>query len=293
MEHYILCNSCGKGFVYTDEDIQKNKGNAAINLLSAVGQVSSALSGNQVGYIANKMNEKELRSFDKCPHCGSTDLRRVSKDTFQQAHKSTASVSTPSISINTNASISSLIKRTVMLLEDQEWEKAEVYCDQILDADPENAQVYLLLALIESKVSSPNELVKKGIDLRNSKYYKSIMRFGSDRFKSSISEINKRFDAKQIERAQKAETEADLRIEKRYLQAVDNTNSNDIKVLRETVSVLSAIGDDYKDASLYIEKCSRKIKKIEKSKIHAKIVVSIIAILSIISLIVLAVIFIR
>lgn len=266
MEHYILCNSCGKGFVYTDEDVKNNKATAGINLLSAVGQISSALSGNQVGYIANKMNEKELRTFDKCPHCGSTDLSKVSKEEFQKAQKPTTGTVAPSVSINTNASIPSLIKRTVLFLEDHEWEKAELYCEQILDADPENAQVYLLLALTENKVSSPNELISKGIDLRKSKYYKSIIRFGSDKFKSSIAEINRRFDARQLQEAERLEAEAAKRIEKKYLKALSDTNSDDIEVLESAINALEKIGVDYKDAQKYIDRCKTKIQLIEKER---------------------------
>ena len=161
MEHYVLCNSCGKGFVYTDEDVKKKKAEAGLNLISAVGEISSAISGDRIGYIANKMNETELRDYNKCPHCGSADLHHVTQEEFQHSQRPTNSVVTPSITINTNASISSLIKRTVLLLEEHEWEKAELYCDKILDSDPENAKVYLLLAFIEYKVSSFNELLAK------------------------------------------------------------------------------------------------------------------------------------
>ena len=42
-----------------------------------------------------------------------------------------------------NANIEPLLKRAFMFLEDGEWDKADNYCEQVLNQDPENAQAYL------------------------------------------------------------------------------------------------------------------------------------------------------
>ena len=159
MQYYVLCNSCGKGFTYTDEDVRKNTGNAALNLLSSVGQIAGAVSGNWGGTIANKMNEKELKDFSRCPHCGSHELKHVTQEEFQRSQKKLAGGGV-AININANASTEALIKRTKLLMEDREWDTAEAYCGQILDREPENGEVYFILALIENKLESPDKIAR-------------------------------------------------------------------------------------------------------------------------------------
>ena len=134
MQHYVICNSCGRGFTYTDEDVRKNTGTAALNVLSSVGQIAGAMSGNWGGAIANKMNEKEVKDFSRCPHCNSQSLRHVSAEEFQQSQKRPAAGgATVSVNINANASTEALIRRTHLLMEDHEWDTAAIYCGQILD----------------------------------------------------------------------------------------------------------------------------------------------------------------
>ena len=267
MEYYVVCNSCGKGFVYNDEDVNKKKADAGLNLLSAVGQMASAFSGNQVGYIANKMNETELRDFNKCPHCGSTDLSLVTKEEFQKSQKATPNSAPSNVNINTNASIPALIKRTVLFLEEGEWDKAEIYANQILDADPENAQVYLILVLIENKASSISELLKKGVDIRESKYYRFITRYADDNFKQTIFQINRKSD----ENKHKAEERRALLRENKYQQAIHEASSDNLDVLNECLNQLNVIGLDYKDAALYVEKCKERINHIKKQKNKRKL----------------------
>ena len=39
MEYYVVCNACGKGFVYTDADLKKQMGAAVTNMFSGLGQI--------------------------------------------------------------------------------------------------------------------------------------------------------------------------------------------------------------------------------------------------------------
>ena len=188
MEFYRIGNSCGKGFVYTDEDLEKRDRAANTNALSAVAQLAGSLSGNWGGTIANKLNETELRDFTKCPFCGSHDLRTVSQQSFQQHHSKaestvTASAKEPShFDINSNATTDTLLKRVELFLEDQEWDVANAYCEKILDVDPTNSTAYLYKLMVESKVIQKEDLLKVDSPLSQFPSYKKVIRFGKGAF---------------------------------------------------------------------------------------------------------------
>lgn len=83
-----------------------------------------------------------------------------------------------------------LFERIYSFLEKKEWEKAEECCDRILNSDPHNAQAYMGLLFSSLKVSNINKL-PKGEILSSNKYYKRVMQFADDDFKSFIlSSIN-------------------------------------------------------------------------------------------------------
>ncbi len=245
MEFYKLCNSCGKGFVYTDSDVRENERNAKNNIWSGIGQISGALSGNFAGAMANKMNEKELRDFGKCPHCGSHDLRTVTKEEFQQSNRkvvgATASV------INTTASVESLIKRTRLLLEDGEWNTAKDYCNSILDKDPENGEVYLLMLLADTKNATIEDLKGNNVDIENNKNYKRIRQFGStDLVEELDSFVRNRKLNEQYERA-------------RLYQEFYVLDSQ-----QKAEEIFESLGK-YKDSEQQKEQCRIKIEQIKEN----------------------------
>ena len=71
--------------------------------------------------------------------------------------------------------IKTLKKRVAIFLEDGDWESAKEYCNRLLDIDPENQNVYLLLTLAENEVKDVEGLLEKRIDVRQTKHYKRIV----------------------------------------------------------------------------------------------------------------------
>lgn len=273
MENYRICKSCGKGFVYTDEEFNQNMKKTAMNLLSSLGATAGALSGNYTATIANQMNESEVRDFTKCPFCGSHDLEFVFQEEFQRRIKNTTGTPTtgaPTITINSNASIDSLIKRTKLLLEDREWEKAEAYCNQILDVDPENGEAYLLCALVESQAASLSELVEQRIALQNSKYYSKIIRFADGSLRKAIEDTNSRLEAKlledkkqEIEARQKADAENKRNI---YNSAIRLYQTYGLEQLKKAIPMFQSVSNDFPDCKEYIQKCEQGINEIKQEQ---------------------------
>lgn len=81
------------------------------------------------------------------------------------------------------------IKRISILMEQQEWDKARSYCEKTLDSDPENPELYLILCLIEHKVTNESMLLKCNCDLSEDKFYSTAISFASPERRKQLLEI--------------------------------------------------------------------------------------------------------
>lgn len=119
-----------------------------------------------------------------------------------------------------SATVSSLLKRAFMFLEDGDWKSAEEYCNKVLDIDPENAEAYLGLLMSESKVHRELELANLESDFSKSKSYVRILQFAAPERKAVIEKyrdtVITRFKTKRKEEerlAEKRKKEAERRRE--------------------------------------------------------------------------------
>ena len=94
--------------------------------------------------------------------------------------------------------ITPLLKRAKMCLEDGEWQKADDFCEQVLNQDPECAEAYLYKLMAEQHVRNREDLPNLDLPFDNSNYYEKILRFGDDVLKNElagyIDHINERND---------------------------------------------------------------------------------------------------
>lgn len=84
--------------------------------------------------------------------------------------------------------ISPLLKRIALFLEDEEFDKADDFCEQVLNTDPENADAYIFKLLIEFKCHTTEELSKLSKSITGSKNYAKILRFGNEEQKQLLIE---------------------------------------------------------------------------------------------------------
>ena len=84
--------------------------------------------------------------------------------------------------------VNPLLKRAFMFLEDEEWDKADDFCEQVLNQDPENAQAYLGKLMAEYGVSRREELSDCGELIDESSNYQKAIRFGDVNFVKMLSE---------------------------------------------------------------------------------------------------------
>ena len=83
-----------------------------------------------------------------------------------------------------------LLKRAFMFLEDQEWQRAEEYCEKVLDIEPENAEAYLGLLLVTLKISDECELKNATVTFEDQKFYQKALRFADSELKLKLENYN-------------------------------------------------------------------------------------------------------
>ncbi len=253
MEYRKICNVCHNIWCYTDDDLKENNKNATIGALASIGSLASAIGGTRYDmYEMNKVSNNatnKIKDFNKCPFCNSTDISDLSEEEFKLINKK-KSLGNSATTINSNASVDALIKRIELFMEDDEWDDADLYCNQALDVEPDNGYLWLLKLLINVKWKYiDNKIVFNNSikPLNDCKYYDKVQRFSKDdnELKSKIKyiddEISEYFYKKAKDILKQAQTRDDY--EKAFL--------NLMKL------------DNYKDSEELVIECEKKIDEIK------------------------------
>ena len=121
--------------------------------------------------------------------------------------------------IMSDSTTQSYLKRVSIFLEDNEWEKADEYCEKTLDVNPECSEAYVGKILVEFNCSSLEVLFDSGKEFEKSVHYKRIMEFGDEalkeRFQNAIPERGYRKAKRQEEIIEQSKKESQFIIETR------------------------------------------------------------------------------
>lgn len=90
------------------------------------------------------------------------------------------------IVINSSADANSLIKRAFSFLENEEWKKAEAYCESALDIEPEKAEAYLVKLMVELKISTLDALAEQNKSFEENANYKNVLQYASPELSSKM-----------------------------------------------------------------------------------------------------------
>lgn len=306
MEYTRRCNVCGKIYCYTDQDLNNSKTNAVAGAISAIGAVASVFGGTAFDtYELNKMSDRaadKVIDYEKCPNCGSSRTSVLTADELakyknnDQANTATTHQMPQMVPINTNASTESLVERGMLFLEDQEWDKANAYFENVLDADPKNVQAYIGKLLVDLRLSKIELLDSCEKDFKDNPNYRKALRFATEKEKALLESLTKERIYKKAIAA--AETDYRKAIEllssikdykdasqliDSYLEIINNNayekalslgQSESISKLTEAAGILDELGD-YKDAKKIAAEYRTRIEKLkaeeEKRKHEEKV----------------------
>ena len=88
--------------------------------------------------------------------------------------------------VGSAANVAPLLKRAFMFLEDGEWSRADDFCEQVLNQDPENAQAYVGKLMSELRVHRQADLADCEQPFDRSNNYQKAVRFGDDALSSAL-----------------------------------------------------------------------------------------------------------
>lgn len=88
-----------------------------------------------------------------------------------------------------NSNVNNLLDRISIFLEEGLFEKANEYCEKVLDIDAKNAIVYKYKLMIDIKAKNDEELISSGYNINNNINFKSILKFADNEFKDEFNEI--------------------------------------------------------------------------------------------------------
>ena len=110
-----------------------------------------------------------------------------SKNGFDVSVEASSRVKQPiEILTPNNEAVQPLLKRVMLFLEDSDWNKADEYCEKVLDIDPECAEAYLGKMMINLKVTNRDKLADCKDPFDNNPNYKKILRFGNEKLSSEM-----------------------------------------------------------------------------------------------------------
>lgn len=99
------------------------------------------------------------------------------------------------ITSTTHPEIVPLLQRVGLFLEDNEFDRADEYCERILDMEPTNADAYLGKLLVEFRCTTREQLKRCQVSIADSKNYAKIIRFGDGTQKSFVINAEKAIQA--------------------------------------------------------------------------------------------------
>ena len=159
----------------------------------------------------------------------------------------------PAVAVS-GVNASALLERAFMFLEDGDFEKADEFCEQVLNQEPKNPRAYLGKLMAELGVKKQENLKNCEKPFDSSGNYKKAVRFGDDALKAELDGYI---------RAIKERTAA-ARREELYLEAMDDYKSYNRTRLKNAIEVFTSLGS-YKDSNDKIKACEDKIQRLNEN----------------------------
>ncbi len=150
--------------------------------------------------------------------------------------------------------VENMLKRGFLELEDNNFDKADEYFEEVLKIDMEVASAYVGKLMAEFKVSERNALSELEKSFEDNINYKRAIRFGDDALKTELEGYIKAIQ----------ERNENKRLEEGYKKAVELVNG---KQYANAVKILETL-NGYKDTNRLVLECKDKIESLRKDKIY-------------------------
>ena len=172
-------------------------------------------------------------------------VRGIQKVIKKDEPKQTTVVKETLIKSTTNANIVPLLKRAFMFLEDGEWDRADDFCEQVLNIDPECAEAYLGKLMTELRVNDRENLKNQKEPFDSYNNYKKTIRFADVKLKNTLIDYIEHINTRnENDRLEEIHTRA-----KRQM-----ATSNSERSYKEVAAIFESISE-YKDSATLAKEC--------------------------------------
>ena len=201
-----------------------------------------------------------LQSYDMGKIGFIQDLIRGIKKVLD-AEKKPEAVQETIVVQQSNTGIAPLLKRAFMFLEDGEFDRADDFCEQVLNIDPECAEAYLGKLLAELKLKKREDLKDCINPFNGRNNYQKVVRFGAAPLKDELAGYLEYIDNrnKQTHIVETYDQAVHLMETANALLESNNTGKTIVAIENyKEASVLFASVREYQDAAALAEFCSEK-----------------------------------
>ncbi|MBP3434722.1 MAG: TIR domain-containing protein [Clostridia bacterium] len=157
-----------------------------------------------------------------------------------------------------NTNVAPLLKRAFMFLEDGEWDRADEFCEQVLNIDPECADAYLGKLMAELRVTKQEKLQDCEEPFDDCGNYQKVLRFADAELAAFLNDTTEQIKRRNYEDLMnKTYSEARVQMERQ------GTLLNRLEYLEQAERLFRSLGD-WKDAELQVANCLSQKDEIEK-----------------------------
>ncbi len=168
------------------------------------------------------------------------------------------SVIKETVTTNANLNAAPLLKRAFMFLEDGEWERAEDFCEQVLNIEPECAEAYLGKLMVELRVKVQQDLMDCAESFEERNNFQKVLRFGNEELKKFVNDCVDHITTRN----------ENTRLENIYSTAVaDMATANSEEEFVKVAGCFESIAG-YKDAESLANECYIKAEIARKQKTY-------------------------
>ncbi len=144
--------------------------------------------------------------------------------------------------------IEPLLKRVHIFLESGDWVNADIYCEKVLDVDPENSDAYVCKFLAQAQVESISDLEDSDIPLDQYTTYRNAVRYATETKSQELIDMNnhirERLDRIEAERRRQQEAQ-DRR--SREIRALQDARDNTTAMIQSQVAMREQIQAELQD----------------------------------------------
>lgn len=187
------------------------------------------------------------------------DLIRGIKKIVQLEEKH-VSMATPD-TMNYRANADGYIERALLLIEDEDYQKADACLEEALNIAPKNSKIYIGKLMIERQVRFESELGECKEPLEESSYYEKAIRFADAETAERLTAYNNKI----VERNKEEELEVAYAAAAMLMESAES--SEDYNLAAQKFMSIS----DYRDAESLAKECTEKGMEIQNADVYQKV----------------------